>query len=293
MTIQILRPRSSLVVAGGAAALLALSACGSSAGGDSLLLRGVDVDPAADSSPNDGVRLVNAGDTADRITLPIPFEEGQSASTETVMELDMTVDGRSAGGFVDMVMTQRVTEELAGGAEIETIFQHIEGAAVGDDLEFDDVVGVPFVSEVDAAGFPTGDLRRADGGPMPAALAEQLAQGNVEIDFPTEPVGAGAAWTSVAVFDSMGAQLEIETLFELVEVDAVEYRVEITQNAPIDVTVDGVDITGSIEATGTMIINRDNPLDVDTDYLQTSSASFDGIDLDLTIEVTTESTSLD
>lgn len=284
------RPQIALTAAA-LAATLGLAACGDEP--ESLVLVGVDVDPAADTSANDGVLLLNAG-SSNRLILPVAYEVGDTATTAITIDFGIEVDELSERGGIVLEMTQTVTEVHDERATVEIVVDDARttGNVAGDpeiERQLDELIGVPLVSDVSAGGTLAGEIRRVDGGEVPEFFAEQMAQVETAVDFPTEPVGVGAVWTSTSTIESNGITVEADTRYDLIAVTADEYVVEITQLIPVDERVDGQRIEGLIDATGRMTIDRDNPLDTDLSYDQSSVFEADGLEFSVELTMTMES----
>ena len=276
------------------ATVLGLAACGDADEPESLVLVGVDVDPSADTSANDGVRLLNAG-TTDRLTLPVGYEVGDTATSTVSFDLAIGVDGRADGGGMSFEMTQTVIEVADDGdATVEVVVNDaaLTGNIAGNlelERELDEVVGVRLVSAITSGGTLTGEIRRVDGGEVPAFFTEQVAQVETDVEFPTEPVGVGAVWTATTEVESNGITVEAETRFDLIEVTDNHYVVEITQLVPIDERIDGQRVEGLLDADGRLTVDRDNPLDVDMVYEQVTEISADDLALSIELSMTFES----
>lgn len=273
--------------------MLGLSACGDAVDSESLVLVGVEVDPSADTSANDGVLLLNAG-AQDRLSLPVAFEVGDTATTTIAFELTIGFDGRSDGGGMEFEMTQTVTDVFADGATVELVVGDVRltGNIAGDpglERELEEIVDVALVSDITPGGTLTGEITRLDGGEVPAFFAEQMAQVETNVDFPTEPVGVGAVWTSTTEIESNGITIEAETRYDLIELTGDAYVVEITQVVPIDERIDGERLEGVLEGEGRLTVDRGNPLDADMIYDQSSELEADGMTFTIELDVTMQS----
>ncbi len=275
--------RSVSIVTTALVAVLA-AGCGTDDGASRPpLVAGVTVDPNADTTPEDQVDLLVAGD-GERVELPIEFEVGDEARTSLGLDIAIELDGRREHAGFEMHYEQRITEVTPEGAVVELIVHEVgETGVAADDPDVtggvDDIVGVALIADVDPAGMTVGEPRRADGEPVPDWLTDNLAQAGADIDFPSEPVGVGAIWTSIARVEAAGRDVDVTTRFDLVEVTADRYVVEFEQRVPIDERVEGTRIEGSLTGTGAITGDRSNPLDVEITYDQVSEITADGFEM--------------
>ena len=137
-------------------------------------------------------------------------------------------------------------------------------------------------------------IEQIDGTPLsdhadPSMLAH-VDRNTFDVLFPTEPVGEGAVWTVTGVLDRPPfPAVAIETRFDLIKFDDDRIVVSISQSASFELLVAGVPVTGFLDASGTAVVSRMSPLDVDVDFEQSGVVTTDGIDTVVEFDLSTES----
>jgi hypothetical protein len=158
-----------------------------------------------------------------------------------------------------------------------------DGAEEAMRQEFEDVLGKTLVTEYDENGQQVGETTLKDGGELPDSMKESV-NANSQAVFPTEEVGIGSRWSQVLTTSSKGFEFDITTVYELKEVTDDEFVIAMSQDVPIDESVDGQDVSGEVR------VDRANPLLLTADYTSDVSMAADGVDIEVGIDVKATST---
>ena len=278
------RTRTSLALA--TVALLGLAACG----GD---------DDDADTSDG-AVEVQSTGDESGRIQLPGTAEVGQTGSASVMVDLSLKLSG--AGVDQEVPVTLRIdydSEVVEADDDGYTTESEITGSEVlaapdgadADDLGIEDLVGVKFREGFTADGTG-GDLELVNDDELTDAQRSAFDDfsGDLEttsFDYPNEPVGVGATWTSVTGVESEGFDVDVTYHYELTAIDGDEYAIDISYDEDIDqhVDADGVDadVKGTLNGGGTSTGSVSNPLATAASITQDFDVSFDSDDQSMTM----------
>jgi hypothetical protein len=141
------------------------------------------------------------------------------------------------------------------------------------------------------------DTELVDEGSLTDAQREAYEQFGSQVestafDYPDEPIGVGATWTSVSTVQQQGFDLAVTYHYELTALEGDAYTIEISYDEDIDDTVssDGVqaDVTGTLRGGGTTAGTIGNPLAVETSIEQNleMDVEADGDSLAMSMDVT-------
>jgi hypothetical protein len=278
-----MNPRTNRCIAAGAiaAGALVVAACGGD--GDVVSTDDTEQEPSdVDTSPDDGIALLAAG-TGETIQLPVSYEVGQRSTSTIGMNLDLAVDAEGQNVDTAIAFEMETTQEVVAASDqsttIETTVDSVDvtdapaEARASMESLFEGLVGKVLIAEYDDSGNLVGELTPKDGGSVPPELAQSLEQMNSQIKYPTEPVGVDAEWEGTTTVESNGIDMEVATTFRLTEITDDEYVVTVDQDAPIDESIDGLDLEGTLTGSGEARISRTNPASIDMEYAQ--DADFD------------------
>lgn len=278
------RTRTSLALA--ATALIGLAACG-----------GDDDDGDAKEGP---VELQSAGAEAGRIELPGSAEVGQTGSASVLVDLTLAISGAGIDQEVPVGIRfdydSEIVEADADGYVAESVVtgSDVIEAPKGtdpDELGIEDLVGVRFRQAFGADGTG-GDLELVNDAELSddQRAAFDDFGGDLEstsFEYPAEPVGVGATWTSVKEVASEGFDVEVTYHYELTAIDGDEYAIDISYDEDIDqhVDADGVDadVTGTLVGGGTSTGSVSNPLATAASITQDFDVDFDSDDQSMTM----------
>jgi len=275
-------------------ALGSLTFAGAACGGDD------DDDADVTAGP---VEVQDAGAEGGRAQLPGAAAVGQTGSSSATVGIVLSVDG--SGVDQDVPVTLRldydaeVVEADAGGYTVENTFtgaEVLDGPDGADLSAVEDLVGVRYRETFNPDGT-SGDNELVDEGSLTDAQREAYEQFGSQVetasfDYPDEPVGVGATWTSVSTIAQQGFDLAVTYHYELTALEGDDYTIEISYDEDIDdtVTSDGVeaDVTGTLQGGGTTVGRVGEPLAVDTSIEQhlDMDVDADGESISMTMDVT-------
>lgn len=221
-----------------------------------------------------GTVVVDDSGVGETYTLPAAFAVGQTASIAG--EFSSTVAATGEG------LDEQYTVTVAIGYKSEVVSLTDDGGAVveseyvsAETVEAPDGVDTGAIG--DLVGVRYRETYAADGSVVSTALVDEDSLSDVQrsaandmigqaststITFPSGPVGVGATWSSDSTLRSQGIDIVVIDRYELVAVDDGIYTITVDYGAPIDDTLEGDDVTGSISATGTIRGDLENPLAV-------------------------------
>lgn len=117
-------------------------------------------------------------------------------------------------------------------------------------------------------------------GQMQAGL-DQALQGGV-IPFPTEAIGVGGAWDSLAIIDSMGAKIRAKTSFKLASLEGTRGRLALEMTGVADPqTLKMPNVPGEVEVSYLEMKSRGT---IDFDLTRPSASKID-LSLDLSMSL--------
>jgi len=285
-------------------ATLAFAACGDDEGGDGT------TDPAgtesagtestgseggdADQTPDDDIALL-AGGQQQKYRLAPVYEEGQEATSTMELTVSLNGAGQDISIGLQLVLDQVVASQSEGSSTVESVIREIEvvdapeGAEEAMRAEFEDVLGKTLVTEYDENGQQVGETTLKDGGELPDSMKESV-NANSQAVLPIEEIGIGSRWSQVLTSESEGFELDITTVYELKEVTDDEFVIAMSQDVPIDESVDGQDVSGDFTGTGDVRVSRTNPLLLTADYTSDVSMETEGVDIEVAIDLKATST---
>lgn len=268
MTIFSLRRVAVMMVVGGVLGLVEPAVVDGARSGDD-----------GDSS----VVLVDAGDQSNAVQLPARAAVGDAATFTSFQSTEVTIAERNgptnhvdfslsfAGAQTVMaVATDRGhTERMRiDDAERSPAFERVGG--------FDpvDLIGLTFTQHVDADGG-LGGIEFLDSGRLreSAQLLGQQFSVTSPIAFAGQPVGIGAQWTREVFVPTAFGSIAFDDRFELVELGADRYVVDIAFLVDVDVSPFGAHVSGSIEGDGQFSASLDDALESSISLRQAASLS--------------------
>jgi len=248
----------------------------------------------ADQTPDDDIALL-AGGQQQKYRLAPVYEEGQEATSTMDLTVSLNGAGQDISIGLQLVLDQVVASQSEGSSTVESVIREIEvvdapeGAEEAMDQEFEDVLGKTLVTEYDENGQQVGETTLKDGGELPDSMKESV-NANSQAVFPTEEIGIGSRWSQVLTSESEGFELDITTVYELKEVTDDEFVIAMSQDVPIDESVDGQDVSGDFTGTGEVRVSRTNPLLLTADYTSDVSMETEGVDIEVAIDLKATST---
>jgi len=267
----------------------------------SLSLASCGDDEGAEVTPGP-VAVEDAGAEDGRVELPGSAEVGQTGSSAATIDMRLGIEG--GGGAEEVPVSVRldydaeVVEADTAGYVVENTFTGAEvlDAPAGADFSvLEDLVGVRYRELFNPDGT-SDDTELVDEDQLTSAQREAYEQFGSQVestafDFPDEPVGVGARWTSVSTVEQQGFDLTVTYHYELTALEGDRYTVEISYDEDIDDTfsVEGqdADVTGSLEGGGTTTGIVGNPLAFETSLEQDLEMDIeaDGQSLSMTMSV--------
>ncbi|MDQ3351123.1 MAG: DUF6263 family protein [Actinomycetota bacterium] len=280
-------------------ATFAFAACGDDeGGGDTTGTSGTDTTGSeggdADQTPDDDIALL-AGGQQQKYRLAPVYEEGQEATNTMDLTVSVSGAGQNISIGMQLVLDQVVASRSEGASTVESMIREIEVVDAPDGAEetmrqkFEGVLGKTLVTEYDENGQQVGETTLKDGGELPDSMRESV-NANSQAVFPTEEIGIGSRWSQVLTSESEGFDFDITTVYELKEVTDDEFVIAMSQDVPIDESVDGEDVSGDFTGTGEVRVSRTNPLLLTSDYTSDMSVTADGDDIELAIDLKITST---
>ncbi|MDQ3312793.1 MAG: DUF6263 family protein, partial [Actinomycetota bacterium] len=278
-------------------ATFAFAACGDDEGGgdttDPTGTSGTDTTGSeggdADQTPDDDIALL-AGGQQQKYRLAPVYEEGQEATNTMDLTVSVSGAGQNISIGMQLVLDQVVASRSEGASTVESMIREIEVVDAPDGAEetmrqkFEGVLGKTLVTEYDENGQQVGETTLKDGGELPDSMRESV-NANSQAVFPTEEIGIGSRWSQVLTSESEGFDFDITTVYELKEVTDDEFVIAMSQDVPIDESVDGEDVSGDFTGTGEVRVSRTNPLLLTSDYTSDMSVTADGDDIELAIDL--------
>ncbi|WP_116996112.1 hypothetical protein [Desertimonas flava] len=246
-----------------------------------------------------GTVVVDDTGSGDTYVLPAAFAVGQTATLSGEFTSSVSVSGPTDDEYSITVSVEYHSEvvELTddGGAVVESeyVAAAVDASDEGVDTgAFEDLVGVRY-RETYAADGSVVDTELVDEDSLSdaqrAAAEDMIGQASTStITFPTEPVGVGATWASDSTLLSQGVEIVVIDRYELIDVVDGVYTITVEYGSPIDDTVGGEDVTGSISARGVIRGDVENPLAVTAQLRQLVDMSVEGEGtLEMSVDVAT------
>lgn len=284
---------SSLIAAAAVAVLAGATVLAGCSGGDD------------EATVVPGTVVVDDTGSGETYTLPAAYAVGQTAMIEGEFTSSVAVSGPTSDEYSITVNVEYRSEvvELTddGGAVVESEYLSAGVVASDDGVDtaaFEDLVGIRYRETYAADGSVTAtELVDEDSlsDAQQSAAEDLIGQASTStITFPAEPVGVGATWTSDSTLRSQGVDVVVVDHYELVAVDDGIYTISMDYGAPIDDSLGGEDVTGSITASGTIRGDLDNPLAVTARLQQVVEMSVeDEGTLEMTVGVSTRADGID
>ncbi|MGH3448309.1 MAG: DUF6263 family protein [Nocardioidaceae bacterium] len=233
-----------------------------------------------DDSPEEGVQLADAGATGHTVELPPAPKVGHKTTGSYDMTISISMDSPSVDREVPMEMDYRSKIVKVGGDGSYTAETTISDITIVDPSgEMTDLAGVKDQFE-DLGGVRYRQHFAEDGSSNPPEMVEsaeltstQLQTAHQFVDsiastpatYPSKPVGKGATWEATKNVKKNGIELSVTTEYTLVKVTGDSFKLKLTQDVPIDTTVDSdgtdVDVSGDLQGSGTITGSLKNPLD--------------------------------
>ena len=254
-----------------------------------------------EASITPGTVVVDDTGAGETYALPAAYAVGQSATISGEFSSSVAVSGPRSEDWTVTIAVEYRSEVIEltddGGAVVESEFLSAEVVEAPTDAGIDtdafgDLVGVRYRETYAADGSVT-DTTLVDEDSLSdaqrTAASDMIGQASTStITFPSEPVGVGATWSSDSTLRSQGVDIVVVDRYELVAVDDGIYTIAVEYGAPIDDTLGGDDVTGSISADGTIRGDVENPLAVTAQLAQLVDMSVEGEGtLEMSVDVST------
>jgi hypothetical protein len=186
--------------------------------------------------------------------------------------------------ILGMSIDAEVTEVADdGSAVVRSLVGEVtaEGSDPSLDLgSIEDVAGVSYDETFTADGaLVSSELVDSDAlSPEQQAAAEELISSSqsIEIEYPKGEVGVGARWNAETTIEASGFSLPVTYDYELVALDAETYTIQLSYDADVDTEIEGVDVSGTVSGSGTIIGDRENRLLTTLDMGQDLEMEMDG-----------------
>lgn len=260
----------------------------------------------ADADAATVISVLGAGE-GETIELPVAYEAGQTASSSATFDTSIDISGGGTDETVSFAFRLDLTATVAevdedGGAVVNSTIDGAEWIEQPDGLEDDlvaNLVGLTYAETYDASGATESRELVDDEGlseDQRQAADEFLGQSeSVAFAFPDDPVAVGATWTSEATVNSNGVEIPATYQYELVALDDESFTIELTYDSPVDTEVDGTDVSGRINGSGTITGAVDNPLELAYEFVQDASISAQqggqSVDMQMSVTIDNEVTS--
>jgi hypothetical protein len=261
-----------------------------------------DDDASVDVTPG-AVELGSAGSESGRVELPGAAEVGQTGSSSATVAIALRIEGGGLDEEVPVTLRldydAEVIEADTAGYVVENEFtgaEILDGPDGADFSTLEDLVGVRYRETFNPDGT-SDDTELVDEGDLTDAQREAYEQFGSQVesttfDYPDEPVGVGATWTSVSNVQQQGFDLDVTYHYELTALEGDRYTIEISYDEDIDDTfsADGTeaDVTGTLTGGGSTTGTIGNPLAVETSLEQDLDmrVEADGESLDMAMQIT-------
>lgn len=278
-------------LAAAAVVLAAVTACGDD-----------DSSPDVSTGP---AEIDQLGAEEPRVQLPGTGALGQTGSGAANIRLDLVVEGGGVSesvpveieiGYdaviVDATEESYVAETTITGSEMADV---PAGADTGD---LEGLVGVTYRQEFAADGT-AGQFELVNADDITSAQQTAFDElgaslGAATVAYPSEPIGVGARWSSVATIESEGFETDVTYRYELTELDGDDYVVTIDYDEDIDESIDvdgqSADVSGTISGGGTATGNVTSPLAAQVLVDQQTALAFDadGATYSMTMDLVVE-----
>jgi hypothetical protein len=227
------------------------------------------------------VELLESGE-GEKIELPAPYERGQAVGN--VFTITQSVDGPGLAFDVNVELEaeSRVVSVQGGEATVEQTIESFtvdtgDQPVAGPELDaLRELEGAVLATVYDEQGRQVGDIELVGGGRLPASF-EGFEGGGTDVLYPDEPVGVGARWVGgVESQVEAGPPIAAEVTYELTDVSANEFTLEISGDTEIEDEFDGVEFTGDITQNGEVTGDPRNPLVFEMTYDVGFDASAEG-----------------
>lgn len=212
------------------------------------------------------VVVTDAGAEGNRVDLTAGRDVGDRAMQTSTILLELEGAGQEATSEAESTSAVEIVDVAPDGSF--SMRSEITGSRTLSGPAGPDLAGIVVLSEHAPSGaLISGQIEDpsavpSEVQPMVQSLVEGIQGGAV---VPAEPVGEGATWTSVTTVTSSGLEMEMTaeaTLTSLTETEAV---IDLVLSSTIDDDVMGQHLTGTVNGEGTVTMQLDNPLDMDSE----------------------------